>query len=231
MGFTQHESLAVLARDGTYRLYPVTPAQDQAASAQAYSQHSLAHDVGDAVVHDARIYEGGMVILLSTYQFIELKGWPERDILSERSSSAALIASSTSAQSRVARPSPESHGSGRIERFVDSGLDRYPSAWCILTPEQSASRQAEVLMSVSESLLGIDQLEVQDQVSCIIREPVHSRSVTLHSALLSRPLRSHCAISLRTLHRPVDREQTATVASGIFQLFRNLVRVRSLRRA
>jgi hypothetical protein len=112
-----------------------------------------------------------MVILLSTYQFLEVKSWPERDTLSEKTSVTSLIASAPRTSSREPPSANSEHGKGRIERFVESGLGKYPSAWCILTPEQSTSRQAEVLMSSGESLMGIDQLEVQDQVSVCTAGP------------------------------------------------------------
>lgn len=162
MGFTQNESLVLLARDGVYRLYPI--ATTSSVAQQAYSQHTLAHDVGDAHVLDARVYEGGMIVLLSTLQFLEVKGWPERDALVEKAYTTSLL---TSAPRSSVEPhqAAQRHGKGRVERFVESGLDKIPSAWCILSPEQSTSRQAEVLMCIGGTLQSIDQLEKQDQVS------------------------------------------------------------------
>lgn len=153
-------------------------------SSTDYSQHSLAHDVQDATILDARIYENGMVILLSTYQFIHVKGWPEPDILSENTISASFIASQSNrsylqhhATSGAddfgdgARASGR-YGKGRVERFAETNWEHTPSSWCILTPEQSTSRQTEVLASYNETLISIDQLDVQDQVST----PTPSRS-------------------------------------------------------
>ena len=171
-GFTTNESLVLLGRDGVYRLYPISPATSATsgtAASSVYSQHSLAHDVGeDAFISDARIYEGGMLILLSTHQFLEVKGWPERDdaLVAADGWDAGQSPVSGSAAAAGAGPgaAAPTHGKGRVERLVDSGLERAPSAWCVLTPEQSTSRQAEVLLSSGEALLVVDQLEVQDQV-------------------------------------------------------------------
>lgn len=116
-----------------------------------------------------------MVILLSTYQFIHVKGWPESDILSENTISASFIASQsnksyyhTHAMNDMENTSGGGasgrYGKGRVERFAETNFEHSPSAWCILTPEQSTSRQTEVLASYNESLISIDQLDVQDQV-------------------------------------------------------------------
>lgn len=150
----------VLAKDGIYRLYPITPSPS--GSVSSYSQHSLAHDVQDSTVTDARIYESGMIVLLSSHQFLEVKGWPERDALVDSLATFSAMASSDR-DGGEATSALASHGKGRVERLVESTLEKAPSAWCILTPEQSTSRQAEVLVSAGEALLSVDQLEVQDQ--------------------------------------------------------------------
>ena len=158
----------ILAKDGTYRLYPISPSDSEpipttSSSSTSYSQHSLAHDVQESTVVDARIYESGMIVLLSSHQFLEVKGWPERDALNDSSAPPSLLASQSYPADDRASPSLGSHGRGRIERFVPSGLEKLPSAWCMLTPDQSTSRQVEVLMSSGATLLSIDQLDIQDQ--------------------------------------------------------------------
>jgi hypothetical protein len=106
-----------------------------------------------------------MLILLSTHQFLEVKGWPERDDALVAADAWDAGQSPAAGSSRAASAGLGTiYGKGRVERLVDSGLERAPSAWCVLTPEQSTSRQAEVLMSSGEALLVVDQLEVQDQV-------------------------------------------------------------------
>lgn len=158
MGFTGSESLVLLAKDGTYRIYNVFSSSSSASSGTAeaaagsYSQHSLAHDVQDSTVSDARIYETGMVLLLSSHQFLEVRGWPERQL----ASAANPIIGDEFGQS-------SSYGKGRVERLAEGLLEASPTSWCILTPEQSTSRQVEVLVSAGDALLSIDQLEVQDQ--------------------------------------------------------------------
>lgn len=52
----------------------------------------------DASIIDAKIYENGMVILLSTYQLLHVKGFPEPDVLSENTISANFIASQSTAK-------------------------------------------------------------------------------------------------------------------------------------
>jgi len=152
-----------------------------------YSQHSLSHDVQDATILDARIYETGMVILLSTYQFIHVKGWPENDILSENTISANFIASQSGkayhhTQGHTAEDTGSGasarYGKGRVERFAETSWEHAPLSWCILTPEQSTSRQTEVLASYNESLINIDQLDVQDQVGSYVRTVFPEKPIT-----------------------------------------------------
>lgn len=192
MGFTLNESLVVLARDGTYRIFPIASSSNSTASTSSsasstaviakaagqagsvtYSQHSLAHDVQDSSILDASILENGMIVLLSSHQFLEVRGWPEPDALAETSVSTSFIASrapNTRARANGSSDGPTTphstsrHGKGRVERFVDSALSQSPSAWCVLTPDQSTSRQTEVLLSSGEALISIDQLDLQDQV-------------------------------------------------------------------
>lgn len=199
IGWTSNESLVILARDGIYRLYPISSTgnigsaissnynKPSSSGTSSYTQHSLAHDVQDATIIDAKIYDNGMIILLSTYQFIHVKGFPEPDVLSENTISASFIASQSGSKalshpggsgfghtidgndgSGAGTSSGSRYGKGRVERLAETNWDHAPSAWCILTPEQSTSRQAEVLSSYNESLVSVDQLEVQDQVSCLL---------------------------------------------------------------
>jgi hypothetical protein len=120
-----------------------------------------------------------MVVLLSTYQFIHVKGWPENDILSENTISPSFIASQSNKPYHHNHGNPGSgedngvgassrYGKGRVERFAETNWDHAPLSWCILTPDQSTSRQTEVLASYNESLISIDQLDVQDQVSLVL---------------------------------------------------------------
>lgn len=164
MGFTLNESLVILAKDGIYRLYPISTLQNTPTTSNnaiSYSQHSLTHDVQDSSIIDARIYESGMIVLLSSHQFLEVRGWPERDTLNDSSISPSLLTSSR--DQSTDNGTSAMHGKGRVEPLIESGLERLPTAWCILTPDQSTSRQTEVLMSSGEVLLSIDQSDTQDQ--------------------------------------------------------------------
>jgi hypothetical protein len=194
MGWTINESLVILARDGVYRLYPISmtgqvgsviQSNTTKTSSLSYTQHSLAHDVQDATILDARIYENGMVILLSTHQYLHVKGFPESDTLSDSSPfSSSFIASQNPTKSAHLNSSAHTPGSsndvdpasaaaaagqygygkGRVERFAEVAFDRSPNCWCILTPDQSTSRQVEILAGYGEAVISIDQLDVQDQV-------------------------------------------------------------------
>lgn len=142
-----------------------------------YTQHSLTADLNDAHILDARIYPDGAVILSSALQFLEIRGWPESPTASNLFSAPSAsrphnaddlgspVQKYRSSLDNAPRSGAAFASSARIDRFVESGLEQMPNAWCLLKPEQSTSRQAEVLMSVGESLRSIDQLDVQDQVS------------------------------------------------------------------
>jgi hypothetical protein len=69
MGFTRSESLVVVLADGHYRLYPLGSTQ--------YSTHTLGNEAAETGVLDARIYPGGMVVLLGSLAFAEVRGWGE----------------------------------------------------------------------------------------------------------------------------------------------------------
>jgi hypothetical protein len=69
MGFTRSESLVVVLSDGNYRLYPLGSTE--------YSTHSLGNEAAETGVLDARIYQGGMVVLLGSLAFVEVRGWGE----------------------------------------------------------------------------------------------------------------------------------------------------------
>lgn len=207
IGWTANESLVILARDGIYRLYPISSSgnigsvissnyrsSSSSTPPSAYTQHSLAHDVQDSTILDARIYEDGMVILLSTYQFLHVKGWPEPDILAENTISPSFIASQSTAKAlthshtggagneeregNASSSSPSSrYGKGRVERLTETNWDHAPAAWTVLTPDQSTSRQVEVLASYNESLISVDQLEVQDQVGPLFYCEIHTHMI------------------------------------------------------
>lgn len=155
-----------------------------------------------------------MVILLSTFQFIHINGWPENDILSENTISANFIASQSNKSSYLNRSSSSGHdhtygddggaagryGKGRVERFAETNWDHPPSSWCILTPEQSTSRQTEVLASYNESLISIDQLDVQDQVSFVARYICRTGHSVAHSTEQLCMLASFAALFKRSFH-------------------------------
>lgn len=226
IGWTANESLVILAKDGTYRLYPISSSGNigssiatnyikppsSSSSTTDYSQHSLSHDVRDATILDARIYENGMVILLSTYQFIHVKGWPENDTLSENTISASFISSQSGksyhhlSQGNNAEDTGNGasarYGKGRVERFAETNWEHAPLSWCILTPEQSTSRQTEVLASYNESLINVDQLDIQDQVSLLSSISLVCTHLlqSYVAALLERALYTYSPLSIWSLH-------------------------------
>lgn len=207
IGWTSNESLVVLARDGIYRLYPISSSgtsgsvitsnyvssssNTSPSSSPTYTQHSLTHDVQDTHIVDAVIYDDGMVILLSSHQFIQVKGWPESSSgagggeygvssssdaanagagsgTSSSGSTSTFIASSSSKKTndhtQHQNDNNNRYGKGRVARMVETDFDHSPSTWCILTPDQSTSRQSEVIVSYNDAVFAIDELEIQDQV-------------------------------------------------------------------
>lgn len=132
LGWTLTESLVVLTQDGTYRLYPLSTL-----SPASYTQHTLGPDAQEAGVLEARIYEEGMVVLLGSLQFVEVKGWERKE---------------------------RSQG-GRVVSLVGAGLTERPACWCVLRPEVSSSRGVEVIIGTERTVLRLDEIEVQDLVS------------------------------------------------------------------
>lgn len=131
LGWTSTETLVVLLQDGTYRLYPLSTA-----TPPPYTQHSLGPDAADAGVVDAHIFEEGMVVLLGSLQFIEVKGW-------EREGAVG----------------------GRVTGLANAGLEDRPSCWCVIRPEVSSSRGVEVVICTGKTVLRLDEIECVDQVS------------------------------------------------------------------
>lgn len=134
-GFTAAESLVVLMQDGNYRLYPLSV--NASSTSAGYSQHSLGQEAAESGVSDARIFESGMVALLRSLTFIHLNLWPE------------------DSQDGVQR--------GQVTRLADPGISEAPNCWTAIPPEESASRQVEVLLSFSDTLVLLDALDAQDQ--------------------------------------------------------------------
>jgi len=158
-------------QDGTYRLYPLSTA-----TPQPYSQHSLGPDANDAGVVDANIYEEGMVVLLGSLHFVEVKGWEK-----------------------------EGAAGGRVTRLANAGLDDRPRCWCVIRPELSSSRGVEVVICTDKTVLRLDEIECLDQVrSSLVGDgfdgcdanltPPPSPRVAAHYA---RPFPSHQSFTKR----------------------------------
>ncbi|KAL8276676.1 hypothetical protein RQP46_010944 [Phenoliferia psychrophenolica] len=130
LGWTLAESLVVLTQDGTYRIYALSTGL----TPPAYSQHSLGADASEHGVLDARIYEGGMVVLLGNLNFVEVKGWQE-----------------------------DGNVGGKVVQLAQAGLVEPPSCWCVIPPELSYSRGVEVLIGTGQTILRLDEIDVQDQ--------------------------------------------------------------------
>lgn len=134
LGWTLTEALVVLTQDGTYRLYTLSTG----ATPPAYTQHSLGAEAQEAGVLEAKIYEEGMVVLLGSLSFVEVKGW-QRTV--------------------------ETGGTGgKVTPLASAGLNEPPSCWCVIPPELSQTRGVEVLIGSGATVLRLDEIEVQDQV-------------------------------------------------------------------
>jgi hypothetical protein len=46
-----------------------------------------------------------------------------------------------------------------------TGLQEAPRSWLLIPPEQSLSRHVEVLVSVRDTVLSVDEMDMVDQVS------------------------------------------------------------------
>lgn len=139
LGWTLAESLVILTHDGTYRLYPLSTTPGVA----PYSQHSLGPEAAETSVLDARIYEEGMVVLLGSLAFVEVRGWEK-----------GLLEGSSVEGSR----------GGKVVALANAGLTEAPSCWCVITPDLSNTRGVEVLIGTGVTILRLDEIEVQDQV-------------------------------------------------------------------
>jgi hypothetical protein len=134
LGWTLNESLVVLTQDGTYRLYALSTG----ATPPSYTQHSLGSDAQESGVIEAKIYEEGMVALLGSLAFVEVKGWQ--------------------------KTSDEGGVGGKVTVLASAGLTEPPSCWCVISPELSYTRGVEVLIGSGATVLRLDEIEVQDQV-------------------------------------------------------------------
>ena len=59
-----------------------------------------------------------------------------------------------------------------------TGLQEAPRSWLLISPEQSLSRHVEVLVSVRDTVLSVDEMDVVDQVrlyvSCYVTISDHN---------------------------------------------------------
>ncbi|SCZ98560.1 BZ3500_MvSof-1268-A1-R1_Chr3-1g05464 [Microbotryum saponariae] len=159
LGWTSSESLVVLVQDGTYRLYPLSTSASPSSSASAsssstptYSQHTLGAEAQDSGVLQAKIYEQGLVALLGNLSFVEVKGWPATNSLTESGSSGVGCASRSGGG-----------GGGKVTPLAAVGLNEPPSCWGVVEPELSNTRGVEVLIGTGSTVLRLDEIEVQDQ--------------------------------------------------------------------
>lgn len=90
-----------------------------------------------------------MVVLLNNLSFIEVKGWQNTTALSSLNDGE------------------DGKGSvgGRLVMLANSGLTELPECWCVLSPELSYTRGVEVIICSGPTVLKLDEIEVQDQVS------------------------------------------------------------------
>lgn len=102
-----------------------------------YTQHTLGSDAAEAGVLEAKIYEDGMVALLGNLQFVQVKAWQK----------------------------VEGSLGGKVNPLANPGLTEPPNCWCVIEPELSNTRAVEVLIGTGSTVLRLDEIDVQDQVS------------------------------------------------------------------
>jgi hypothetical protein len=65
-GWSADERLVVLNEEGVYRLYDLQG---------EYTQFSIGAEASELGIIDAKIYDGGMVVMTGSLLFLEVKGW------------------------------------------------------------------------------------------------------------------------------------------------------------
>lgn len=159
----------MLTQDGTYRIYALSTTS----ALPSYSQHSLGAEAQEAGVLDARIYEEGMVVLLGSLAFVEVKNWQQA--------------------------TDDGSVGGKVTTLAAAGLTEPPSCWCVIPPELSYTRGVEVLIGTGQTILRLDEIDVQDQVrfpelgtsaltDAASRTAPHARPVPIHHSFTKRPL-------------------------------------------
>lgn len=78
-----------------------------------------------------------MVALLGNLQFVEVKAWQRA----------------------------EGGPGGKVTQLANAGLNEPPDCWCVIEPELSNTRGVEVLIGTGATVLRLDEIDVQDQVS------------------------------------------------------------------
>ncbi|GAA5970464.1 hypothetical protein JCM3765_007628 [Sporobolomyces pararoseus] len=151
LGWTSQERLVILTQDGTYRLYPLTPTSTGLDS--SYTQHSLGSEVAQELggVLQAKIYEDGMVALLGNLQFVEVKGWAKTSSSNDDGSKSSSSTGNAGS------------GKGKVVPLAQTQLEAVPECWCVIPSNVSSSRGTEVLIATGQTILRLDEIEVQDQ--------------------------------------------------------------------
>jgi vacuolar protein sorting-associated protein 16 len=127
-----------LNEEGVYRVYDLQG---------DYQQHSLGSEASELGVIDARIHENGMVAMTGSLTLLEIKGWDGARPLELANPSAC------------AQPQQSVH-------FTDCNateLSEPPNSWAVIPPDLNIIRHVEVLLSVDNSVLTVDNLESIDQ--------------------------------------------------------------------
>ena len=131
--------LIALSDEGTYRVYDLS-------NPQSFSQYTLGGEAGEMGIVSARAYDDGFVVLTGALQVLEVKGWTGSRPMSL-------------ASSRM----PPSRGPVKTELTHDTELSESPTAWTLISPDQSTSGHVEVLFSTSSTIVSLDSIERIDQ--------------------------------------------------------------------
>ncbi|GAA5885073.1 hypothetical protein JCM16303_006391 [Sporobolomyces ruberrimus] len=156
LGWTSQEQLVILTQDGTYRLYPLTPTSTNLEP--TYTQHSLGSEISTDLggVLQAKIQEDGMVVLLGNLQFVEVRGWAKTSSNADENKNGSGSGSGSGAGGGGS-------SKGRVVPLAQVQLEGPPDCWCVIPSNVSSSRGTEVLIATGQTVLRLDEIEVQDQ--------------------------------------------------------------------
>lgn len=101
-----------------------------------------------------------MVVLLGNLQFVEVRGWAKTSSNADENKNGSGSGSGSGAGGGGS-------SKGRVVPLAQVQLEGPPDCWCVIPSNVSSSRGTEVLIATGQTVLRLDEIEVQDQVSMI----------------------------------------------------------------